>query len=430
MSEDRKELVAIDWRRSLAFLEIVRSFRMAINPVSLMLCFVGLAASIGLAVGLDQVPGLGHTNIHSDSFWNNVKHVGAEPLWGDWSIPFVKGGTFERFMAFASVPLTTAYRFVDLIVEYWQKAPWFALVNTILGLALWGVIGGAVTRIAAVRMAREESVPWKSAIRFACSKWLSLVASPLVPFGVWMALVVILLAAPGALMMIPYFGEVAGGILFGLALVFGLVLSLIMIGGLFSVGLQWPTIAAEGSDAFDAISRSVSYISSRPWRYMFYTLFSAVYGCLTFIFVKFLTFLTLWTTHWGVSLFHVKGQDVEGKLDRLWTTPTFWSGPWPDGGSQFLHLESTASLLFAIWVWVVVGMMIAFLVSFFFSSQTVVYFLLRREVDATDIEEVYMEESDEEELPVAGGQTGAPEAAKPPESGTATTSEAGPAATK
>ena len=41
-----------------------------------------------------------------------------------------------------------------------------------------------------------------------------------------------------------------------------------------------------------------------------------------------------------------------------------------------------------------------FFFSFFFTSQTIIYFLLRRIVDATDIEEVYMEEGEEEELPL------------------------------
>jgi len=78
--------------------------------------------------------------------------------------------------------------------------------------------------------------------------------------------------------------------------------------------------------------------------------------------------------------------------------------------------------VFVFWVWVVLAVMMAFLVSFFFCSQTVIYFLMRRSVDATDIEEVYMEESDEEELPVEGlGE--APAETPPAEGDAAKTSE-------
>ena len=181
------------------------------------------------------------------------------------------------------------------------------------------------------------------------------------------------------------------------------------------MGLQWPTIAAEGSDSFDAISRSVAYISSRPWRYLFYTVFSAVYGCLTFIFVKFVTLAALWLTHTAVSCFSVGVGPHADKLVRLWAEPTF-AHPWPETGAdalvpnaELLRAEAFGSVVIAVFVWIVIGLMVSYLFSFFFTSQTVVYFLLRKIVDATDTEEVYTEEGDEEELPV-GEKTETPAA--------------------
>jgi hypothetical protein len=268
-----------------------------------------------------------------------------------------------------------------------------------LSLAIWAVVGGAVTRMAAVRVAREESVPLEKALSFSLRKWPSTVTSPLIPFGVLVLLAILVGLPTGLLLMIPHIGEFAVGILLFLPLIMGLVLGLIFIGGAFSVGLQWPTIAAEGSDSFDAISRSISYISSRPWKYLFYAVFSVVYGCATFILVKFLTFLTLRTTHEAVSTFSWGAGGAEDKLLRLWQVPTL-ANPWPVAGLEQFWSEVSATYVFAIWVWVVLGVMVAFLASFFFCSQTIIYFLLRKSVDATDIEEVYMEESEEEELPV------------------------------
>jgi len=425
MSDERRDLVVIDWRRSLGFLEILRAFRIAINPVSLMLCLVGLAATVGVGIAIDQVPGIGCTvdkmrTADLDfrgTYFENMYDC-ARRLWSGPVLSVLRPGPLDELYAAAHAPVAAVTRLVNLAMAYWTCAPWFSLVNTILALAIWATVGGAVTRIAAVRVAREESVPWKSAVRFSCSKWLSLASSPLVPFGVLVLLAILVGLPSGLFLMVPYAGEVVVGIMFGLVLAIGLVLALILIGGLCSLGLQWPTIAAEGSDAFDAISRSVSYISSRPWRYLFYTAFSAVYGCLTFVFVKLLAFATLWVTHEAVGVFTWKGSGIEGKLDRLWSAPTWSGGPWPASGNQLLGLEDTAAYFFAFWVWIVLGFMIAFLISFFFSSQTVIYFLLRREVDATDMEEVYMEESEEDELPVGEA---APQPPVPPsdEAGTA-----------
>jgi hypothetical protein len=171
------------------------------------------------------------------------------------------------------------------------------------------------------------------------------------------------------------------------------------------VGLQWPALAVEGSDSFDAISRSVSYISSRPWRYIFYGVFGAVYGCLTFILVKFVAFLTLYITHAAVGLFTSTWGTggTTPKLERLWAMPTL-DAPWPHPGapdSLLIGAEPIATWLIQAWVWIVLGLVLAFLISFFFTSQTVIYFLLRKAVEAKEIEDVYMEEAEEEPLPLA-----------------------------
>jgi hypothetical protein len=408
MSEEGAEVQRIDWRRCFQFLEILRSFRMAVHPANLILCFVGLAASFWLAVLVDQFPYVGQTaeKVYGASFFEHVYRIVTTTLWGDWSLPYVGGSTWDDFLAFMMTPVAAARELITLAIAYWERTPWFALINTVIFLGIWAMIGGAVTRMAAVRVAREESVPMKQALGFACRKWPSTVTSPLIPFGVLVFLALLMGVFTGVPLMIPYLGEWAVGLLLFLPLLMGVVLALIFVGGAFSVGLQWPTIAAEGSDSFDAISRSISYISSRPWKYLFSTVFSIIYGCATFILVKFVTFLTLRITHEAIATFSW-GDETTDKIARLWEVPAL-SMPWPQPGFEQYWSEPTAMYVFMFWVWVVLGVMMAFLVSFFFCSQTVIYFLMRRSVDATDIEEVYMEEAEEEELPVEGlGEAGA-----------------------
>jgi hypothetical protein len=311
-------------------------------------------------------------------------------------MPFAGDVAGAGFCAFLLAPVAAARDAIVLAADYWREFPLFALVNTVISLAIWAVIGGAVTRMAAVRFAREESVPLKKALCFSLRKWLSVVTSPLIPFGVLVLVAICLAVLAGLPSLIPYAGEVLLGILFFLVLIAGVLMALILVAGLFSVGLQWPTIAAEGSDSFDAISRSVSYVSSRPWRYLFYTIFSTVYGCATFIFVKLIAFLALRIAHTSIST--LQGWLGSDKLARMWDVPTL-ANPWPAQAAT-IHAEPFAALLISIWVWIVFGLVVAFLVSFFFSSQTVIYFLLRRIVDGTDVEEVYVEEAEEEGLPV------------------------------
>jgi len=406
MSEETHEIQAINWRQCFSFQEILRSFRMAIHPTKLLLCLLALLATAWGAWAVDQIPGVGQTNVavigaadlNLDgriSLWDNFHHVLTKTLWGTWALPYVGDKNWDDFFTFLMTPVSAAKELVLLAVAYWEEAPWFALLNTIIGLGIWAFIGGAVTRMAAVRIAREENLPLKRALAFSCRKWPSIVSSPLIPFGVLVLVAVGVGLVTGLALMIPYVGEVVVSLLFGLTFMMGLVMALIFVGGAFSVGLQWPTIAAEGSDAFDAISRSVAYISSRPWRYLFYTVFGAVYGCLTFIFVKFVAFLTLRLTHEAVSTF-----TWNDKLSRIWAVPTM-ADPWPvAGGEPWASTDVFATVVISIFVWIVLGFMVSYLISFFFSSQTVIYFLLRKIVDATDMEEVYVEESEEEELPI------------------------------
>jgi len=427
MADEAKEVQSIDWRRAFACLEIARSFRIAIHPAALLLCFLGLAITFGLGVVLDQVPGIGGTEVHGKSFFENVYHIATVTLWGNWAMPYVDGKTWDDFFLFALAPVTAARDGVMLFFAYLRKggaATWFAVVYAVLSLAVWAVIGGAVARMAAVRIAREESVPLKKAVGFSLRKWPSTVTSALIPFGVLVLLAVLVGLPTGLFLMIPYVGEWVVGLFFGLTLLAGLVLALVFVGGTFSLGLQWPTIAAEGSDSFDAISRSVSYISSRPWKYIFYTLFATVYGCLTFVFVKFLTFLTLYITHEAVGTFTWRtGSQILDKLTRLWDLPAHLYAIVPQAGVEPLPSEVSASeawaaYLFIFWAWVVLGVAMAFLVSFCLTSQTVIYFLLRKAVDATDIEEVYMDEAEDEELPlehkVEGAAPSAEQAGKKP----------------
>lgn len=423
MADEVKELQGIDWRRTFAFLEILRSFRLAASPFKIALCFLGLVASLGIGVLVDQMPYVGQTNVHvvgvvpiefrlanlglnldiRTSFYDNISYILTKSLWGQWAMPYVDGRGWSEFSAFVAAPVNAAWQCVSLAIAYWREAPLFALITTILMLAVWALVGGATTRMTAVRVAREESVPLKEALRFSVAKWPSTAMCVLIPFGVLVLLALVAFVPAGGILAIPYVGEYAVGLALPLSLLMGLVCALVFIGGTFSIGLQWPTIAAEGSDSFDAISRSISYISSRPWRYLFYTLFSAVYACLTFVFLKFLTFLTLLITHTGIAVFWTaftlgRG-DPENKIARLWADPMM-NNPWrvTSGVEQF-GAEASAQHLFEFWIWIVMALLAAFLISFFFTSQTIIYFLMRKVVDATDLEEVYMEET-EEDLPL------------------------------
>src|SRR5690606_18437347 len=112
-----------------------------------------------------------------------------------------------------------------------------------------------------------------------------------------------------------------------LALLGGFVMALLVIGALGGGSLLWPTIAVEGSDGFDAMSRSYSYVYSRPWRAAFLAAVAIVYGAICYLFVRLVVFLILVTTRCFVGIplswpdRYETGAQTATKLDAIWPAP-------------------------------------------------------------------------------------------------------------
>ena len=220
---------------------------------------------------------------------------------------------------------------------------------------------------------------------------------PLMPFGIVLVIAVmgVIVSLVGA---VPWLGEIAFGLLFVVFLLVGFVLMLLVLGMMGGMRLFYPAIAVEGSDNFDAMSRSFSYLYARPWRVIFYTVVSLVYGTFCFLFVALAVFLLLALTHWfagyGVGLFGYVHGWYSGidKLETLWPTPRFgrmwtpvnwWAMSWTEYlGSGILHL----------WMFLLMCSVAAFVVSLYYSSNTILYFLLRRSVDGQSLMEIYEED--------------------------------------
>src|SRR5688572_19983452 len=298
--------------------------------------------------------------------------------------------------------------------------PVYFVLFTLLFLTLWAVFGGAIARIAAVHVARDEKLSVRAALHFSIGKFLSFVSAPLIPLVIVLLVGLIPIAA-GLLSSIPFIGpafNVLMGALFILVLAAGFVMTLVLVGTFGGFNLMYPTIAVEGSDSFDAISRSFSYVYARPWRMLFYTLIAIVYGALTYLFVRLFIGLMLAVTHQFVDIGHMADTPGGGSL---------WHAMWPGPGARlsydidFMTLrwdQDLAAALVAFWVYLVVGTLGAFAISFYFSANTIIYYLMRQEVDATELDDVYLEMSDEDFTdtpPVTGtsGDTAAAAASAP-----------------
>ena len=276
--------------------------------------------------------------------------------------------------------------------------PLYFVLFTLLFLTIWAIFGGAIARIAAVHVARDEKLSVRAALSFSLGKFLSFVSAPLIPLVIVVIVGLVPLLA-GVLSSIGYIGPIFNilmGALFVLILAAGFVMTLVLLGTFGGFNLMYPTIAVEGSDSFDAISRSFSYVYARPWRMLLYTLVAIIYGALCYLFVRLFIWLMLSLTH------HFVGAGMWADAP---STDSLWSTMWPPPTQRlsydidFLTLrgdQDIAAGLVAFWVYLAVGMLGAFAISFYFTANTIIYYLMRHEVDATELDDVYLEQSEED----------------------------------
>ncbi|MBA7685071.1 hypothetical protein ES703_93486 [subsurface metagenome] len=231
------------------------------------------------------------------------------------------------------------------------------------------------------------------ALRFSAKRFKSFFTAPLAPLGIiiFIGLFIFLLGLIGN---IPTVGELIIGIFMLLALIAGALIAIVLIGAVAGFNLMFPAVAYDDSDCFDAISRSFSYVYAKPWRMGFYTAIAAVYGAICYMFVRFFAFLLLQVTYWFLQV-GVLGDN--SKLTTIWQKPSFGSlrGLLVLPGGT----ESVAAFLVYLVLLAVVGLVVSFIISFYFSANTIIYSLMRKRVDNTALEDIYTHFEDVETGP-------------------------------
>jgi hypothetical protein len=171
-----------------------------------------------------------------------------------------------------------------------------------------------------------------------------------------------------------------------LVIVAGLLITILLLGLLFGWPLMWPTIAAEGTDSFDALSRSYHYVYQRPLQVVLYAFVASLLGLVGVVLVNFFAAsvieFSLWPTRWGM------GEARSAEVLQALAAPAAGEG-----------LLGAGAGLIGFWLGLVRAVAVAFQFAFFWASAAAVYLLLRRNIDGTDLDEVFLEEAETSALP-------------------------------
>ncbi len=293
----------------------------------------------------------------------------------------------------------------------------------------WAIFGGAITRIAAVQIARREKITLGEAVRFTVRRWVSFVTAPLFPL-LFVGFLLIFMVLFGFVTMLPWVGDVFSGLLWWVMLIFGVLMAVGLI-GLIGWPLMSATISTEGTDSWEAVSRSYSYVFQAPWYYLWCSLVTLFYGAVVVFFVGFVGSFAVYLSKWGVSQTPwIRTADREPSFLFVYTPTSFG---WRDlmlkdatvDGTPVVNpgtgrvdpiayerylgatdaegkrskdaltwFNKVGAVLVGIWVYFFFLLILGFGYSFFWSGSTIVYFLMRKRVDDAEMDEVYLEEDD------------------------------------
>jgi hypothetical protein len=170
-------------------------------------------------------------------------------------------------------------------------------------------------------------------------------------------------------------GVLLVGLAWPLVLFVGFLMAFLLVGLFFAWPLMWGTVSAEGTDAFGALSHSYSYTYQRPLQYLMYGVAALAIGVLGSYLVTLFAWWTAELGNWGLSW----GSGSEA-LHRAITQQE--TGTLADYGSKLIRFWNNALTM----------LVVGFVFSYFWCAGTVIYFLLRRLVDATELDEAFTPE--------------------------------------
>jgi hypothetical protein len=403
MNSNQTGLQRIDYRRLFPWVHLFRAFRIAVDPRKLILAGMAIVTLAAGEALFSYLP-----------FWEAGSEISEEStsdrlmLIFPWQEPFgydVPSLT-ESDQEFGLSPILDAPGTVLLsIASNWQlvlrpvREPLQSTIMLFQGdlswaqsavawtrllwlLLVWGLFGGAITRIAAVQFARDQNIGLVPALKFAVSRYLSFVSAPLVAVG-FLGMMWLMCVAAGYFGRIPAVGDVVLGLLWIVPLLIGLLMTIILIGGVPGWPLMYATISTEDSDAFDGFSRSCSYVYSRPWHYLWYSVVAMIYGSVVIFFVITVASLGSYLAFWSVS--------AGGGFKEIVNYPKY-------------GFNSVCELLSLLWMQFWAILVHGFVYSYFWTSVTIMYFLLRQSEDAVELDVVSLPEDSQSqsELPLVG----------------------------
>ncbi len=434
MPEPESKVRDVAWNELCPWLLLVRSVRIALMARVLALGAAGLVATAAgwwaisqLTSGIDdpvlrQWRGVDRLELAGDprEFWVDTSADSAIEVFDAARQNLIRAPI--SIFRFVTDPFT--YMFSK---ELTGRGFLVLLLCIVWELAVWGLFGGAITRIAAVKFTRDEAPSFFGALRHAARKWPSYSLPPLIALA-GASLFAIQLVVIGLLMRISVF-TLLMSIAWPFVILLGLMMAILLLGVLVGWPLMFATVSVEGTDAFDALSRSYAYVYHRPWRLLWYVLFAAFLAVVSMFIVKLFATSAIklgnWSVDWGLddarvnAIVSPESALVEPRAPQI-EVPAPGAGEIaapvdePEPPFEMNRMDQIAAGAIRFWKYVVSALAAGYQAGFLFVAAVGIYLLLRRDIDGVQLSEVYIDQSEDYGMDFSEDVAAAPDLAAPP----------------
>lgn len=348
-------VTAIHFVRTFPWLRLGRAIGCALSPTQLVLAVAGVLAITLIQDALVERPDFGPGFLHLR--WQKTAVLLME-------------GTATPDAELMAAPLTNVLAsFRGAMLPHAGR--WKHVVIAISAFTIWTILGVAISRSTAVQFCRDTGPSFRLCVQWSLSRMVNSLTAIMTPLGGVLVLgtLMLLITLPGIL---PGLGtlwlHLAAPVIAFIALLAGVILAMLP----FLWPLMVAAVAVDGSDAFDAFSRSFSLVTSRFWS-------TVALGVLAFLATSSLLlacdlvdrFTAISVQQFALLILGEQGDHT------LTTAIVWWYGIFLRGA----------------------------MASFFWSQATIIYLLLRQLVDGTPLESLAGYDEDmrfHEPFPVVG----------------------------
>ena len=445
MAAETNHLQTINWRETLPWLVIFRSFSAAASRSTFLLAFIGVIATplgwllFDLVLVSNQMKGVVDKDENRAELYDGATMARQDEVRG-----FVETMRNPYRGIFVAQDKNTSP--IDQLWNGQPAAPFmhiaapfqkvfdqdthgfrfylYVFFGALWTLAVWSFVGVGICRSAVLKFTREEPLGPIEAIMFSVRQFLAAISAIGIPL-----ICVFLLAIPGliaGLFLLFDFGTIIAGIFWFVVIGCSIVMAVLLVGLLFGWPLMIASVSAEEQDGFDAMSKAYAYLFARPLSYLFYVIVALIFGgfCYWIAVVVLSTAVNVsqwsasWTATWNdpPDFEKLKKDDDDDESDTQNKVPRLsevfrLANETPDQAAERREYEEqleesgdddenegtsgtlrVGQHILSFWQSFIYTCGAAFVYSLFFCLSSAVYLVLRKDVDDMEMDEVSIRE--------------------------------------